>query len=163
MIIFLLLSLLHIGHSQIVCPVQSSTPRDALGPFYLENSPLSAEIGPAVLLQQPENRLQVTGRVLSSRSKNDNCTTAVRAVRNVRIEVWYAGQPNAITGNYYQDDEYRGQVVTDDCGFYNFTQTFPALYPQRPILHTHLRLSSAANNQELLVTQMYFGAKRWGT
>ena len=40
---------------------------------------------------------------------------------------------------YYQDEEYRGQVVTDECGRYNFSQAFPALYPTRPILHDHFR------------------------
>jgi protocatechuate 3,4-dioxygenase beta subunit len=60
-----------------------------------------------------------------------------------------------LTGaNGYSEDEFRGQVVTDECGRYSFVQTFPALYASRPILHNHFRLSR--NKEELLVSQMYF-------
>jgi len=127
------------------CPAEG-TPTDMLGPFYVANSRMSGMIGPDELLRIPEQRLIVSGRVLSSM----DCSLGVAGVS---VEVWYAGQPDS-DGNFYQDDEYRGQVVTDDCGYYNFTQTFPALYPTRPILHSHFRLSK--DDQELLVTQMYF-------
>lgn len=46
--------------------------------------------------------------------------------------------------------------MTDDCGAYNFKQTFPVVYPSRPILHVHFRVSAVTDVQELLVTQMYF-------
>lgn len=74
-------------------------------------------------------------------------------VDNVVVELWYAG-PRDEMGNFYQPDNYRGQVVTNECGEYSFVQTFPAVYPARPILHNHFRLSR--NGVQLLVTQMYF-------
>jgi hypothetical protein len=81
---------------------------------------------PEDFLNDPARRLEVSGRVLSS----------------IDCNVGLAGE------------EYRGQVVTNECGFYQLVQAFPALYPTRPILHDHFRLSR--NGQELLVTQMYF-------
>jgi protocatechuate 3,4-dioxygenase beta subunit len=138
-------------------PLQQ-TPSDQLGPFYLSNSPLSPLMAPEDLLNDPARRLEVRGRVLSSSlvapaaDCNNNNTNKV-GLAGVSVEMWYAGEPDA-DGNYYQDDEYRGQVVTDECGYYELVQTFPALYPTRPILHDHFRLSK--NGQELLVTQMYF-------
>ena len=146
LILSLLLTLNAVGHAQAqTCPA-ASTPRDALGPFYLEDSPLTNRVGPESLLSDPANRLVVTGRVLSSR----NCS---QSLSNVTIEVWYAGEPDS-SGNYYQDEEYRGQFMSDECGSYNYTQTFPALYPARPILHNHFRLSRGS--QQFLITQMYF-------
>ena len=135
-----------VGVAQGQTCAAASTPRDAAGPFYLPNSQLTDRVGPESLLSDPANRLVVTGRVLGSR----NCSLSLS---NVTIEVWYAGEPDS-AGNYYQDEEYRGQFMTDECGFYNYTQTFPALYPSRPILHNHYRLSRG--KQQFLITQMYF-------
>jgi len=125
---------------------QRPTPIDALGPFYVENSALTSRVGPESMLSDPTLRLQVNGRVLSA----VDCNVGLAGIS---VELWYAGAPDG-NGNFYQDDEYRGQVVTDECGKYSFTQTFPELYPARPILHNHFRLSK--NGQPLLVTQMYF-------
>lgn len=130
----------------------TETPVDQLGPFYRENSPETSRVAPEELLSNPTMFLQVSGKVLSSSSSSNSACAA--GLANITVELWYAGQPDA-DGNYYQPDEFRGQVVTNECGAYNFTQTFPALYPTRPILHNHFRLSDA-DGIELLVTQMYF-------
>jgi protocatechuate 3,4-dioxygenase beta subunit len=124
----------------------SQTPSDQLGPFYLADAPVGRRMGPNNILNEPESRLEVRGRVLS----RFNCT---KGLSGVTVEMWYAGEPDA-DGNYYQDDEYRGQVVTSKNGYYCIVQAFPAIYPTRPILHDHFRLSR--NGRELLVTQMYF-------
>jgi len=123
-----------------ICPAQQ-TPSDALGPFYVQNSALTSNVGPELELADPLQRLEVAGRVLSSA----NCELGISGIV---VEVWFAGPSG------YEDDEYRGQVVTDSCGRYAFAQTFPALYASRPILHDHFRLSR--DNEELLITQMYF-------
>jgi protocatechuate 3,4-dioxygenase beta subunit len=129
----------------------SNTRPDMLGPFYVPSSPKTLLIGPLSELNNPKKRLEVAGRILSTR----NCTKSkYLPLSKINIEVWYAGTPDS-QGNYYQTNRYRGQLVTDDCGFYSYVQSFPALYPARPILHTHIRLSDSRNN-ELLVTQMYF-------
>jgi protocatechuate 3,4-dioxygenase beta subunit len=131
------------------CP---QTPSDQLGPFYVANAPVGRRMGPDDLLQDPASRLEIRGRVLSS----FNCS---KGLSGVSVEMWYAGEPDA-DGNYYQDDEYRGQVVTSKNGRYRLVQAFPAVYPTRPILHDHFRLSR--NGRELLVTQMYFIGKGEG-
>jgi protocatechuate 3,4-dioxygenase beta subunit len=148
------------AQEQQECASQQQTPSDQLGPFYVSNSPVSPLMAPEDLLNDPSRRLEVRGRVLRSRSFaagvdcNDDHNNVV-GLAGVSVEMWYAGEPDA-DGNYYRNDEYRGQVVTDECGYYELVQTFPALYPTRPILHDHFRLSSSRSGQELLVTQMYF-------
>jgi protocatechuate 3,4-dioxygenase beta subunit len=142
---FTLLNLSRFQHPTMACLLEQ-TPADSLGPFYNGIYPFTRLIGPEALLNEPVNRLDVSGRVLSA----TNCSLGLS---NVLVEVWYAGEPDS-AGNFYQNDQYRGQVLTSDCGEYNFAQTFPALYPARPILHNHFRLSR--DEQELLVTQMYF-------
>jgi protocatechuate 3,4-dioxygenase beta subunit len=124
----------------------AETPDDMLGPFYVSGSEMSSRIAPEDLLTDPSKRFFVYGKVL----KTGTC----EGVPNIVVEAWYAGPADA-DGDYYQTNEYRGQVVTNAQGEYNFTQLFPALYPTRPILHNHFRLSTSAG-EELLVTQMYF-------
>ena len=107
---------------------------------------MTSRVGPEEGLSDPTLRLEVTGKVLSI----VDCGVGLS---NVTVEIWYAGEPDT-DGNYYQTDEYRGQVMTNECGEYSFTQTFPAFYPTRPIFHNHFRLSR--DGEALLVTQMYF-------
>jgi protocatechuate 3,4-dioxygenase beta subunit len=140
MLYLLLLLLLPTLQLAQLCPVQE-TPADALGPFYQQNSPVGSVVAPASELTNPLELLQVSGRILS-------ITDCEKGIANVTVEVWFAG------ANGYSEDEFRGQVVTDECGQYSFVQTFPALYASRPILHNHFRLSR--NKEELLVSQMYF-------
>ena len=124
----------------------TETPDDLLGPFYVAGSEMSSRIAPEDLLTDPSQRLFVYGKIL----KTGTC----EGVPDIVVEAWYAGPPDA-ENDYYQTNEHRGQVVTNALGEYNFTQLFPALYPDRPILHNHFRLSTAAG-KELVVTQMYF-------
>jgi protocatechuate 3,4-dioxygenase beta subunit len=131
------------------CPAKL-TAADAKGPFYLANIPPTGLLAPVSLLNQPEKVLLVAGTIYG-----DDCLP----LSKVRVEAWYAGDPDD-QGNFYSlggaNNDYRGSVVTDNCGAYKFTQTFPALYPSRPILHVHFRVSTVTDDQELLVTQMYF-------
>lgn len=124
----------------------AETPDDQLGPFYVAGSEKSSVIAPDDLVADPNQRLFVYGKIL----KTGTC----EGVPDIVVEAWYAGPPDA-ENDYYQTNEHRGQVVTNALGEYNFTQLFPALYPTRPILHNHFRLSTATG-EELLVTQMYF-------
>lgn len=127
----------------------NQTPSDALGPFYVANSTLTSRVAPETMLADPTRRLEVKGRVLST----SDCNVGLA---DIVVEVWYAGEEL-----FYQDDEYRGQVVTNECGEYSFMQTVPALYPSRPILHNHFRLSRS-DGEQLLVTQMYFQGEGTG-
>jgi protocatechuate 3,4-dioxygenase beta subunit len=124
---------------------------DQLGPFYVSGSKNTTNLAPANDLKDPKKRLEVTGRIYSTRE----CIGSNRyyPMANVTLEAWYAGTPDS-SGNFYQTTNYRGQLTTDKCGGYKFVQAFPTYYPARPILHTHIRLSDSKGT-ELLVTQMY--------
>lgn len=133
------------------------TRTDMLGPFYVPKSPRTRTIGPVSETSNPKKRLKVTGRILSTRSCGVTSTTKRKLyypVSNINVEVWYAGTPDS-DGNFYQTKKYRGQTRTGKCGYFSFVQVFPEIYPDRPIIHTHIRLSDNANKQ-LLVTQVYY-------
>jgi len=124
---------------------QKLTTTDPLGPFYIENSPMISTIAPAEFLVNNADVLSITGKVMG----NDCVPLA-----NARVEAWYAGEKDAF-GEFYSASKYRGQQITDSCGNFKFIQTFPALYPGRPIPHIHYRVSSE-DGTLLLVTQLYF-------
>lgn len=121
----------------------AATASDDLGPFYLPNSPVSSVVATS---DDPTKLLTVTGRVISSQ----DCS---KIIPDAVVEVWYAGEPDS-AGNFYQDEAYRAKVSTNECGVYTFQQTFPSLYPSRPILHDHFRISKGGT--QYLVTQLYF-------
>jgi protocatechuate 3,4-dioxygenase beta subunit len=133
------------------CSINGTTLTDLLGPFYERNSPKTELMAPADQLADPTKRLEVSGRVLSIQ---DCDSTTYFPLSNTVVEAWYAGEADE-DGNLYQKDNYRGKVVTNDCGYYSYVQAFPEIYPDRPIIHTHFRLSTLSN-KELLVTQLYF-------
>lgn len=124
-------------------PVLTTT--DALGPFYVVNSSMTGAIAPAEFMMDILDVFTVHGKVLG----NDCVPLA-----NAQVEAWYAGEQDAL-GLFYSETNYRGRVVSDACGSFEFKQTFPALYPGRPIPHIHYRIS-AEDGTELLVTQLYF-------
>lgn len=122
------------------------TTTDALGPFYVGESERTTVIAPRQLLINPADVFTVNGKVIGN-----DCVPLAGA----RVEAWYAGLGIGSMDGVYLDDGFRGQVLTDACGNFQFTQTFPGVYPQRPIPHIHYRISSA-DDTELLVTQLYF-------
>jgi protocatechuate 3,4-dioxygenase beta subunit len=118
------------------------TRTDALGPFYEPDSPETSVIASEGDLLDPTNLFTVRGQVFGYK----NCRPLVEAI----VEAWYAGDEV-----FYQPNQYRGQLSTDACGRFEFEQTFPAVYPSRPIPHIHYRISDRSDNL-LLVTQLYF-------
>jgi protocatechuate 3,4-dioxygenase beta subunit len=137
---------LSFSYGQQCTPTTKETPQDLLGLYYLENSEMKNRLASDDFLSNPNRRFFVYGKVINS--------TTCLGVPNVKIEVWYAG-PMDNEGDYYQRDQHRGYVITNDSGEYNVTQLFPALYPTRPTLHNHFRLTTSSG-KELLVTQLYF-------
>jgi protocatechuate 3,4-dioxygenase beta subunit len=143
--------LIAIHNSIIGQTCSAETQVDLLGPFYVSGSKNTTNLAPENDLKDPTKRLEVTGRIYSTRE----CSTKkYYPMANVTLEAWYAGTPDS-SGNYYQTKKYRGQLTTNACGGYSFVQAFPTYYPDRPILHNHIRLSDS-KGKELLVTQMYF-------
>jgi protocatechuate 3,4-dioxygenase beta subunit len=139
--------LLGVANGDGTCDASSLllTTTDQLGPFYMENSAMSSIIASRDLLMDPADVFVVNGVV-----HGNDCVPLAGA----RVEAWYAGDQSP-QGEFYSFQNHRGQVVTNSCGKYQFTQTFPALYPERPIPHIHYRIS-APDGTLLLVTQLYF-------
>lgn len=146
-----------------VCSAKRTKPDD-LGFNYLPKSPRTKTIGPAEELADRTKRLSVTGRVLSTRncSRNKRNRLYYYPVSNVNLEVWYAGKPDDDNWFVYHPDKYRGQLQTNRCGYFSFVQVFPTINWNRPILHTHIRLSATKKKKELLTTQIYYHGQEDG-
>ena len=94
------------------------TPPDALGPFYVPNSPERTRVDAGHML---------CGIVRSS----VDCSPVI----GVRIEFWLAGPD----GNY--DDDHRATMFSDKTGLYKFESNFPPPYRGRPP-HIHMKIKS---------------------
>lgn len=108
------------------------------GPFYKPNSPQRADLREPGLGGRP---VLLTGFVLTRR-----CRPLLRAV----VDLWHADDK----GNY--DDNgfrYRGHVLTDAEGRFQFRTIMPAIYPGRT-RHYHVRV--LVPTRALLTTQLYF-------
>ena len=105
------------------------TPPDALGPFYVPNSPERTRVDAGHIL---------CGIVRSS----VDCSPVIGA----RIEFWLAGPD----GNY--DDDHRATMFSDKTGLYKFESNFPPPYRGRP---SHIHMKITARGYQTLVTQYY--------
>ena len=77
---------------------------------------------------------------------------------NILVEPWYAGGPNGDYSVETDNDtslQYRGRLLTDECGKFTFISTFPKIYPSRPIRHIHFKFStwiSTSSTEESIST-----------
>lgn len=128
--------------------IATSTPNDALGPFYVANTPWRTRLAPEAQLNNTNLKLTISGTVWGN-----DCIP----LSNILVEPWYAGLPDK-DGNQYSpadspDFLYRGQVLTDECGRFEVVATFPEVYRSRPIRHVHFRFSSVRTTTSANATQ----------
>ncbi len=108
------------------------------GPFYKPRSPRRADLREPGTLGRP---LTLTGQVL---------TRFCRPVAGAVVDLWHADEK----GNYDNSgSRYRGHVLTDEQGRYQFRTIVPALYPGRT-RHYHVKVIK--DGRPLLTTQLYF-------
>lgn len=116
------------------------TTPDIEGPFYIPGAPESPQLAPD---NAPGTTLFITGTVYAN-----DCMTPVA---NALVDVWHAND-----GGAYEDDHYRGKVMTDWSGNYNFRTILPGKYLNgaqfRP-RHFHYKVSVMDHE---LTTQIYF-------
>jgi hypothetical protein len=80
----------------------AETKSDALGPFYYTNSPFTTEIGPENELKQINKRLEVSGRIYSTRGCSISSSLKYYPIENITVEAWYAGTPDNNNNYYYK-------------------------------------------------------------
>jgi protocatechuate 3,4-dioxygenase beta subunit len=129
------------------------TPNDALGPFYVADTPWRTRLAPEAQLNNTDLKLTISGTVWGN-----DCLP----LGNILVEPWYAGLADKDGNQYSPPDSpgfpYRGQVLTDECGRFEVVATFPEVYASRPIRHVHFRFSSvrtltAANATQAISTE----------
>ncbi len=106
------------------------------GPYYKPNSPQRADLREPGFGGRP---VVLTGFVLTRR-----CKPIPRAL----VDLWHADDKGD-----YDDRRYRGHVLTDAEGRYQFRTIMPAIYPGRT-RHYHVKI--LVPTRGLLTTQLYF-------
>lgn len=140
--------------SQQLAQTQTPTPSittciptfvDGGGPYYQPNTPMRSQLAPDVHLGE---ELTVSGKVLAA-----DCVTPLA---NVIVDIWQANE----TGNY-DDEWYRGRVITNDKGEYTFSTVVPKGYGQgtgyRP---PHIHFKIWRDGTELITSQMFMPASK---
>jgi len=125
------------------------TEADALGPFYVADTPVVDDLNRH---GKPGEPLTLDGRILSA--------AGAEPINGAKIEIWQTDG----NGDYYPDDngsysdyddgdiDLRGTVVSDDEGRYAVKTLSPGGYFPRP-RHFHYRIT--ADDYAPLVTQLY--------
>lgn len=135
----------HTTQNEVIIQAEGTQPciptfLDGGGPYYEPNTPFRANIAPD---SNQGTALTVRGKVLAA-----DCKTPLA---NHILDVWQANE----SGNY-EDSWYRGRVVTDSEGTYEFTTVIPKGYGEgtafRPP-HIHFKVW---NQDKLLITSQMF-------
>lgn len=108
------------------------------GPFYKPKSPQRAD------LREPGQGGRVV--VLSGLVLTRRCRPLPRTL----VDLWHADDKGDYDNRGFR---YRGHVLTDEQGRYQFRTIVPALYPGRT-RHYHVKLAVAG--RPVLTTQLYF-------
>ena len=128
------------------------TTQDIQGPFYIENPPNISILTPPEITS---DFLFITGTVYAK-----DCKTPIA---NAVVDIWHANKgvydetSNTFLNSDYENNYYRGQVLTDSNGNYAFQTIMPGKYlnglTYRP---SHIHYKSSYLNQNEITTQLYF-------
>jgi protocatechuate 3,4-dioxygenase beta subunit len=110
-----------------------------IGPFYKRDAPHSAELRRA---GDPGLPVRVAGKVFDTRGT---------VLSGAKIEVWQANHQGVYDLDGYR---YRGTLVADAQGRYDFLSVLPGHYPGRVCQHIHYLVSDPGHKP--LTTQLYF-------
>lgn len=114
---------------------------DGGGPYYQPNSPYREQLAPP---NHNGQSLTVSGRVF----QND-CRTPVA---NAVIDIWHANENGS-----YEQNWYRGKIVTDSQGHYTFSSIIPKGYGEGTAMRPpHIHFKIFIQNQEIITSQMFF-------
>ncbi|MDB9882990.1 T9SS type A sorting domain-containing protein [Bacteroidia bacterium] len=115
------------------------------GPFYTDNPPQITD-GKLAAAEENGTRIRITGRV-----QNEDCT---EFIPNTVVDIWHADAAGAYDNVGYK---LRGQVFTNDQGFYMFETIKPGKYlngsKYRPS-HIHFKITPLGF--PTIITQLYF-------
>lgn len=122
------------------------TGEDILGPFYRANAPFRTALN---ILNEKGTPIIIQGKVLGG----EDCSLPLA---DVTVDVWHADDEGSYD-NTTSDYKFRGRIVTDESGNYQFMSILPAPYDNggqfRP-RHIHYRV--VAEQYEELISQLYF-------
>ncbi len=123
------------------------------GPYYLADTPTRSDITDG----QAGKTLTLSFKVVD---------TSCKAIKNARVDIWYANAQGVYSGVASQGDDLgagvnsgkflRGTQYSNAQGIVTFKGIYPGWYPARTI-HIHQKIW--VNNKEVLTTQTFFKDK----
>lgn len=123
------------------------TGSDVEGPFFIEGAPERQKLAPD---SEPGQRLVIEGTIYKP-----DCQTPVP---NAMMDIWHANAE----GDYYDGNEnyrLRGQMKTDENGYYRFETIKPGNYPLGgEVRPAHIHYAVTAPDLDPLTTQLYFAS-----
>ncbi len=124
------------------------------GPFYLASTPTRSDVTDGQ-----------SGKVMTFTFKVVD--TSCKAIKNARVDIWYANAEGIYSGVASQGDDpgagvnsgkfLRGTQYSNAQGIVTFKGIYPGWYPARTI-HIHQKIW--VNNKQVLTTQTYFTDKQ---
>lgn len=139
-------TLMHCKKNENDTAIDCITGEDILGPFYRANAPFRTALN---VLNEAGTPILIQGKVLGGEDCSVPLTDAI-------VDVWHADD-EGLYDNTTSDYKFRGRIVTDESGNYEFMSILPAPYDNggqyRP-RHIHYRVQ--AEQYQELVTQLYF-------
>ncbi len=125
---------------------ETPTTTDILGPFYRPGAPMVSD------MVRPDTKGEIINFGGTIFEKN-----GIKPVDNTLVEIWHCNE-NGVYDNTSDEYIYRAAWKTGPDGKYHFRTILPVPYQAGPNnirpAHFHMRISG--NNQQDLVTQIYF-------
>jgi len=115
--------------------------RDGGGPYYEPNVPFRDKLVPE---DNEGEKLIVEGYLY-----NEDCT---RTISNAVIDIWQASEEGE-----YEEEYYRGKIVTDDTRYYKFETVVPLGYGEGTAYRPpHIHFKVFVDDIEIVTSQMFF-------
>jgi protocatechuate 3,4-dioxygenase beta subunit len=115
--------------------------RDGGGPYYLPDQPFRENIAPE---SASGKKLVVTGKLYANGCEE--------IISDAVIDIWQASEEGE-----YENEYYRGQIVTDKNGEYKFETIVPLGYGEGTAYRPpHIHFKVRIDDKEVITSQMFF-------
>ncbi|MCA9385221.1 hypothetical protein KC717_01075 [Candidatus Dojkabacteria bacterium] len=115
--------------------------RDGGGPYYQANAPFRENIAPDSTTGE---KLYMEGYIYNS--------TCTNTIAHATLDIWQASEEGT-----YEDEYYRGQVTTDENGYYKFESVIPLGYGEGTAYRPpHIHFKVHIDGEEVVTSQMFF-------
>lgn len=120
----------------------ASTTPDVEGPFYTANAPTRIALAEA---GESGERITISGRILDA----SDCATGLGGYI---VDLWHSNSAGVYDNSGFN---LRGKFAVGTDGSFSIETIKPGTYPDRPVLHIHVKIRRPDGTDQL-TTQIYF-------